>query len=135
MQLFSFRFIYIIAGLILNFNVAAEQTATPAKAHYLSLEPAFVVNVTDGNRVRHMQVQLQVKYSQPEIEAYIIQHNPAIRHEMVMLLSGKSVDEIKTVSGKQKMMEDALAAIQQVLQENINNTGIEAVYFTDLVIQ
>ncbi|MCW9023621.1 MAG: flagellar basal body-associated FliL family protein [Gammaproteobacteria bacterium] len=137
-----FRVICIIAGLTLNFNISAEEKGSadgngdaPAKSLYLSLKPAFVVNVTEGSRVRHMQIQLQVKYTQPEIEGYLVQHDPAIRHEMVMLFSGMPVSEVKTVSGKQKMMAEALAAIQKVLLDNINNTGVDAVYFTDLVIQ
>ncbi len=131
------RLTLIMIGLMIYTQpqASAEGGGGAGDSIYVSLEPAFVVNVNDGLRVRHMQIKLQVKLKQPDFAGYIEKYNPAIRHEMVMLLSGQETDKLKTVAGKQQLMDQALTAIQQVLQENIGNTGIDAVYFTDLIIQ
>ena len=128
------RFTLIMIGFVIYANSHA-QASGGGSSLYVSLEPAFVVNVNDGLRVRHMQISLQVKLKQADFAAYIEQHNPAIRHAMVMLFSGQETAQLKTVAGKQALMDKALAAIQQVLHENIGNDGIDAVYFTDLIIQ
>ena len=130
------RLTLIMIGLMIHTYAHAQASeGGGGNSQYFSLEPAFVVNVNDGTRVRHMQIKLQVKLKQPEFASYIEKHNPAIRHEMVMLLSGQDTTKLKTAAGKQQLMEEALVAIQKVLQDNIGNTGIDAVYFTDMIIQ
>lgn len=123
--------------LILLVSVA---TATAAgggggSSNYVSLSPAFVVNVSDGERVHHMQLTVQLKLSGSDLAGYIEQHNAALRHEMVMLLSGQPVAELKTAQGKIKLSQQALTALQNVMTENIGVPAIEAVYFTDMIIQ
>ena len=131
------RFTLLMIGLIFfsHSQASAGGGGGGGASLYVSLDPAFVVNVNDGIHVRHMQIALQVKLKQADFAGYIEEHNPAIRHAMVMLLSGQESAQLKTVAGKQKLMDEALTAIQQVLQDNIGNEGIDAVYFTDLIIQ
>lgn len=126
------RFTLIMIGLIIFANSQAEGGGGSL---YVPLDPAFVVNVNDGKRIRHMQIKLQVKLKDAKFASFIEEHNPAIRNALIMLLSGQEVSMLKTAAGKQKLMDEALAAIQQVLKENIGNTGINAVYFTDLIVQ
>ncbi|NOZ37016.1 MAG: hypothetical protein GXP11_02910 [Gammaproteobacteria bacterium] len=129
------RFTLIMMGLIIVANSQASADGGGGGSLYVPLSPAFVVNVNDGNRIRHMQIKLQVKLKQAKFAPFIEEHNPAIRNALVMLLSGQETSMLKTAAGKQKLMDEALAAIQQVLEENIGNTAIDAVYFTDLIIQ
>ncbi len=131
------RLTLIMIGFIIyaSSQASASGGGGGGSSLYLSLDPAFVVNVNDGLRVRHMQVKLQEKLKQANFANYIEEHDPAIRHAMVMLLSGQETTKLKTAAGKQELMDEALAAIQQVLEENIGNTGVDAVYFTDLIIQ
>ncbi len=128
------RLTLIMIGLMI-FATGQASAEGGESSLYVPLEPAFIVNVNDGNRVRHMQIKLQLKLKEAKFASYIKEHDPAIRNAMVMLLSGQKASLLKTAAGKQKLMKEALAAIQKVLQENIGNTGIKAVYFTDLIIQ
>ncbi len=102
---------------------------------YVEFKPPFVVNVNDGEEVHHMQVDIQVKLASPEAAALIEEHQPAIRHALVLLLSGQEVKEVRTVQGKEKLRQEALEAVQKVLEENAGTPGIEALYFTGLIIQ
>lgn len=102
---------------------------------YLALKPAFVVNVNDGESVHHMQVDIQVKLAGPDAAGLIEEHMPAIRHALVLLLSGQDVKTVRTVQGKEKLRQEALEAVQKVLEENAGTPGIEALYFTGLIIQ
>ncbi len=127
------RLSLIMIGFVIY--ASSQASAGGGTSLYVSLDPAFVVNVNDGTRVRHMQISLQVKLKQADFAAYIAEHDPAIRHAMVMLFSGQETSRLKTAAGKQELMNEALLAIQQVLEENIGNTAIDAVYFTDLIVQ
>ncbi|VAX08825.1 hypothetical protein MNBD_GAMMA25-690 [hydrothermal vent metagenome] len=129
------RLSLIMIGFVIYASSQASAGGGGGTSLYVSLDPAFVVNVNDGTRVRHMQISLQVKLKQADFAAYIAEHDPAIRHAMVMLFSGQETSRLKTAAGKQELMNEALLAIQQVLEENIGNTAIDAVYFTDLIVQ
>jgi flagellar FliL protein len=129
-----YRLFFLVTGLLFSFNAtAAGGGGVPT--NYVSISPAFVVNVTDGHRVRHMQVKAQLKLSSPDMASYIEQHKPAIQHEMVMLLSGKSAAELRTLQGKEKLRKDALTSLQKLMAENTGQKIVEAVYFTEFIIQ
>ncbi len=116
-------------------NALAAAGGGGGSSPYLELTPAFVVNVKDGEEVHHMQVEIQVKVANPEAAGLIEEHKPAIRHALVLLLSGQEVKEVRTVQGKEKLRKEALEAVQKVLEENAGTKGIEALYFTGLIIQ
>ena len=128
------RLFILMVILIGSQNLLAESNAGNQPS-YASMEPAFVVNVNDGEHVRHMQVSVQLKLAKPEYTAYIEQYSPALRHAMVMLLSDQPVSKLKSAKGKIELGQQALTALQAVMQENIGVPAIEAVYFTDMIIQ
>ena len=55
----------------------------------------------------------------------------------MILLYGQSVyEEVTTREGKEQMLADGLAEIQRIMAEETGDgSGVEAVYFTALVIQ
>ena len=123
---------FILSLLSLCANASGGGGAT---SPYLSLEPPLVVNVTDQTRVRHMQVGIQLKVPKLELQTHVDMHKAAIRHEMVMMLSGQNVAEITTITGKEKLRQDALAAVQKTLEELTGSAIVEGLYFTSFVIQ
>jgi len=112
-----------------------EQAGGPPPQFYLKLDPALVVNIEDADIIRFLQVDTQLQFAAQESQAMIEKHLPAIRHEMVMLLSGQPAVEIKTAAGKEKLRTSALLAVQKVMQENTGNPVVDALYFTTFVIQ
>ena len=133
----QFRILLVFVVFMLTVPTAGAETdgsGSGGPPAYVSLEP-FIVNVSDGSRVRHMQVTTQLKLSSSNLQKFIEEHNPAIRHEMVMLLSDQAVAEVRTVQGKEKLRSEALTALQTVMQNNIGIPAIDAVYFTGLIIQ
>ncbi len=127
----------VIANPTAFASTPPPKPATPGEAQklYLKLEPALVVNVEEGDVVRFLQVNAQLQYGQPLAQPIIEKHMPAIRHAMIMLLSGQSVTEIKTPQGKEHLRETTLKAIQQVMTDATGEEVVDAVYFTGFVIQ
>ena len=114
---------------------SSGQPGGPPQQFYVKLDPALVVNIEDGDIVRFLQVDTQLQFAAQESQPLIEKHLPAIRHEMVMLLSGQPAAEIKTAAGKEKLRSNALEAVQKVMQENTGNPVVDALYFTTFVIQ
>ena len=62
------------------------------------------------------------------------EHTAVIRNNLILLYSSAVYEEITTREGKEQMLADGLAEIQSVMEE-LGESGVEAVYFTSLVIQ
>jgi flagellar FliL protein len=117
-------------------EVAEEATASAAPALYQSLHPPLVVNFKDTAGDSHfMQVTMEVMSRDQEVINAVREHTPVIRNALILLYSGAIYDEVTTRDGKQQMLADGLEEIQSVMTEQIGEPGVEAVYFTALVIQ
>ncbi|NOZ53183.1 MAG: hypothetical protein GXP08_08585 [Gammaproteobacteria bacterium] len=106
-----------------------------AKSNYLSLDPAFVVNIRGAKQNYFLQVTSEVRLSSPELAETVKHHSPAIRHAMIMLLSGLTAEEVSTLEGKESLREKAVELLQGVLEEVIDEPGIENIYFTSFIVQ
>lgn len=126
--------VLLVPAAMAEEDKAPEQEEQKAPAVYAPMEP-LVVNVADQGRVRHMQVTIQLKLSSADMQQYINKYNPALRHELIMLLSDQPAKKLASASGKIALRDEALAALQEVMQENIKLPAIEAVYFTEMIIQ
>ncbi len=112
-----------------------EEKTKPVEAQYFKLHNPFIVNIMAGGRSHYLQVEAQIMSKDAaQIEA-VEHHQPAIRHHLLLLFSEQSYQEVKTVKGKKKLMDNTLAAINRTLKEETGKEGIEAVYFTSFVIQ
>jgi flagellar FliL protein len=105
-------------------------------AFYTSLHPPLVVNFNDSLGDSHvMQITLEVMAPSQEIINAVREHVPVIRNSLILLYSSAVYEEVATRDGKEKLLADGLAEIQEVMTEKIGEPGVEAVYFTGLVIQ
>ncbi len=134
----------VFAGMtFLGGEPPAEETADAEEAEpasgpaiYQSLHPPLVVNFKDSIGESHfMQITMEVMSRDQNIINLVREHTPLIRNSLILLYSGAVYEEITTREGKEKMLADGLAEIQRVIEDETGETGVEAVYFTALVIQ
>ena len=115
---------------------AAEAAPVDGPPIYTSLHPPIVVNFKDEYGDAHfMQITMEVMARDQEVINSVREHTAAIRNSLILLYSGAIYEEVTTLDGKEKMLEDGLVKIQDVMTETIGEPGVEAVYFTNLVIQ
>ena len=107
----------------------------PKPAMYFPIKPAFLVNFSSRGRQRYMQAEVTVLTREPEVFNAMQTHMPLIKNRLVMLFGGEIYDELQTNDGKELLRHKALAALQQVMQEEIGKPGIEEVLFTNFVMQ
>ena len=104
-------------------------------AQYLPLTPAIVVNLNDNVTMRYLQVDIELMArSGAAIEAATL-HMPRIRNTLMLLFTQQQFEDIVTREGKERLQKDALAAVQAVLKEETGKPRIEALYFTNFVMQ
>lgn len=116
--------------------VAEESEGPKTPALYTSLHPPLVVNFKDSAGDSHfMQITMEVMAREQSVINAVREHTPVIRNALILLYSGAIYDEVTTLDGKKKMLADGLAEIQNVMTQQIGEPGVEAVYFTALVIQ
>ena len=114
----------------------AEEAPPNKPAIYQSLHPPMVVNFKDSLGDSHfMQVTMEVMSRDQEAINAVRDHTPVIRNSLILLYSNAVYEEVTTREGKEKMLADGLAEIQRVMTEQTGEPGVEAVYFTALVIQ
>ncbi len=104
-------------------------------AIYLPIDPAFVVNFASQGKARFLQVTVEVMTRDPLMSDQINLHMPVIRNNLMLLFSSQSYDGVSTLEGKEGLREEALEVVQQILEEETGDPGIEAVYFTSFVMQ
>lgn len=119
---------------------AGEATAAaPSRdkpALYASLQPPLVVNFRDSSGESHyMQVTLEVMAREQKVIDAVKQHAAVVRNSLILLFSG-TVDyaALNTREHKEQLLADALGEVRKVMGER-GVDGIEAVYFTSLIIQ
>jgi len=113
---------------------ADEEQAKPAPVIYLPLKPKFTVNL-QGKR-HYLRAEVQLKLDNDATKSTVQLHNAAIRHALVLVLSDKDVKQITSMSGRESLRAEALAAVQEALKTYAGkNKGIEDLFFTDFVAQ
>ena len=112
---------------------AAEAPRQPAL--YLPLEPAFVVNFHNDQSRGYLQVGVTLMaHDAAAIEA-AKDADPVVRNALVLLFSSQDYADLSSTAGKQKLREEALQAVQKVVQGSLGRPGIDALYFTSFVMQ
>ena len=102
---------------------------------FIPLNPPIIVNLRDGSHIRHMQVIIEIKLTDPSKAAKLDLHKGPVRHELILVLSSQDAAAISSAQGKEQLRKDALTALQKVFQKLEGEPVVEALYFTNFIIQ
>lgn len=119
---------------------AAAETEPEAPSNkpeiYTSLHPPLIINFKDTLGDDHfMQMTLEVMSRDQGVINAVREHAPVIRNDLILLYSSAVYEEVTTRDGKEKMLSEGLVEVQRIMNERIGEPGVEALYFTGLVIQ
>jgi len=128
-------FIFLLIFNSHNIANASGGGGGTAASKYYQLSPALVVNVSDKGKVRHLQIDIQLRLKNPADNSIVNDHKPAIQHELVMLLSGREAKDVRTTQGKEALRSQATKMLKKVIKKNTGRPIITDVYFTSFVIQ
>lgn len=113
-----------------------EAPDTDKAAIFTSLHPPLVVNFRDAYDENHfMQITLEVMAREQSVIDEVKNFSAVIRNSLILMYGNVDYDFITQREGKEKMLADALAEIQIIIERETGEVGVEAVFFTSLIIQ
>jgi len=96
----------------------------------MELEP-FLLNLADRDELRFLKVSIKLELDRPEEKTDFQNKVPAIRDALLVLLSSKESQLLRTVNGKKRIREEILTRANGVMSRG----KVANVFFTDFIIQ
>ncbi len=117
---------------------SADAGPTPRIPTYLPMDPAFVVNFTHRGALRFLQLSVEVMfYDAARVEQVKLQM-PAIRNDVIILLSGKDFEALSTIESKEELRREIMQAVCKVLEIDFDTVIAEdegSIYITNFIMQ
>jgi len=124
--------------LIPQVVLSAEEGEAPAKKvpSYVSLGKSMVLNLaTTGKRLTFLQLKVDVLVSDEGAKEAVEAHVPAIRHQIIVLLSEQKAIDMKTPSKRNDIRKLATEKVKELMSELDKNVEVEDVLFSSFLIQ
>jgi flagellar FliL protein len=137
------RYLRIILGSLLlmlmtNPGHAAddeEKVATDGPA-YISLGKPMILNLANTNRKSSfLQLQADILVKNETSKEAIEIHVPAIRHQLIVLLSEQPAADLKTPEKRELVRQQATEEVRDMLAKLARNKGVEEVLFSSFLVQ
>jgi len=96
----------------------------------MELDP-FLLNLADRDEIRFLKVSIKLELDRPEEKTDFQNKVPAIRDALLVLLSSKESQLLRTVNGKRRIREEIMTRVNGVMSKG----KISNVFFTDFIIQ
>jgi flagellar FliL protein len=100
------------------------------RGHIYTMDP-FIVNLADVEQNRYLKLRINLESKKPEANEEFSKKLPLIKDTILTILSQKKSEELFPSSGKEKLK----AEILRLVNPNLAELKIKAVYFTEFVIQ
>ena len=114
-----------------------EDAAMPSAAvSYFTMKPPFIVNFSGSDgQSNFLQITVALMVYDDDTIDQIRLHEPYIRNNLVALFSSQADTDFTTAEAKEALRADALKTVQKVMQQQTGTPGVEAVLFTNFVMQ
>jgi len=91
----------------------------------------FTVNLKSDSGRRYLKATISLELSGEELSIELDNKSPVIRDRIIRILTSKTLEEISSKKGKQKVSEQ----IVDTLNAMISDGHVKSIYFTEFVIQ
>ncbi|WP_437879460.1 flagellar basal body-associated protein FliL [Pseudomonas sp. LRF_L74] len=105
------------------------------KVAYYSLVPALVGNFGAGPKLKFFKADIALQVKGADAEKIVEHHDPLIRNQLVMLFSQQTEETMNGQDGKEKLRQEALKQVQDVLNQEEGKPVVDDLLFNNLIIQ
>jgi flagellar FliL protein len=91
----------------------------------------FTVNLLSESGRRYLKCEINLELEGEELSPELDTKKPVFRDIIIRILSSKSLEEISTIKGKEKLKEQIVNELNMRLKDG----KVKNVYFTDFVVQ
>ena len=102
---------------------------------YFDMQKPFIVNFPKSSGIRLLQVSVALSTEGEESVEVLKKHEPMIRNNFLMLISGQVPNDLKTVEGKEKLQELMLEEVGKIMKKMDGKNKVQDVFFTSFVMQ
>ena len=113
----------------------AEAAPVVLPVQYVIMKPEFVVSFQVGPRQRFLQLTLEIMTRQPAVVEALRLHDPLLRNEIIRIISEQDFNHLRTAEGRVELQQRLLEHIALLVKRESGADGVEAVLFTNLVMQ
>ena len=92
---------------------------------------AFTVNLKSDTGRRYLKATMALELEGKELAHELTAKAPVIRDTIIRILSSKSLEEISSVKGKQKVSDQIMEALNAMIKDG----KIKGIYFTEFILQ
>lgn len=128
------RFIFLMIGCLFfsGYVYAEDDEVEVPVIEYLEMQPKFTVNLAERKKYLLVNVQLMVEGT--EAVEIINKHLPALRHQLIMLFSGRFAAELQSTGQREKLRQEALESVRDTLQKYTKTEGLKDLFFTEFLV-
>jgi flagellar FliL protein len=113
-----------------------EEEVAKLESIYISLGSPLVLNLSSKrSRNTYLQLSADVLVTDSNSEELVKTHIPAIRHQLIVLLSEQPAKDMKSSSKRETIRKTATAQIQELMTELADNKDISDVLFSSFLVQ
>ena len=117
--------------------VAEEAEEGAAKVSYITLSPPFVGNYgLDGSaKLKVYKADISLRVSSDEAAKAVKANDALIRNQLVGLFTQQTSESLGSVEAKEKVRQEALKQVQQVMTDETGKPMVEDLLFNNLIVQ
>ncbi len=117
-------------------DTAAEVVAEPElPAQYVILKPEFVISFQVGPRQRFLQVNIEVMTRRQSVIDVLNMNEPMVRNDIIRIIGEQNFDHLRTPEGKVELQQLLTRHLSELVKREGGEDDVEAVLFTDFVMQ
>ncbi|EAR60573.1 flagellar basal body-associated FliL family protein [Neptuniibacter caesariensis] len=106
------------------------------KVRTMGGKPMFVVTLqSKDKRPHYMQLYVEAKSRDQAVADALTLHMPLIVSRLNNLFSTQDFRTLQSLEGKQALREQSTDLVREIMQEKIGKPGVEAILFTNMVMQ
>jgi len=109
---------------------AGKHGTAAAPGAMFDLDP-FIVNLADSPEIRYLKITIKLEVDNEAVSTALSARVPQIRDTILVLLSSKDVNTIRTPQGKFQLRDE----ISQRVNSLLPKSGVRSAYFTEFVVQ
>ncbi|RMF94350.1 MAG: flagellar basal body protein FliL [Candidatus Schekmanbacteria bacterium] len=91
----------------------------------------FILNLADKDRNKYLKISMELRVGSEEVKKEIDENMSKIKDIIVVYLSAKTFEEVKTVEGKLQLKAELMKRINSILKKG----SVKELYFTEFVVQ
>ncbi len=118
--------------LVSNLVYAEDELSSESEVEYIEMKPKFTVNLDTPKHYMLIKVQLMVEGG-GHIDK-IKKHLPALRHELIMLYSGRSANDLETMEQREALRQESIKTVSKALDNISNSDGFRDLFFTEFLV-